>query len=40
MAESAYGYLKSTFANAALFKIVTNILLARVKSGNEESNKF
>ena len=25
--ESAYGYLKLTFANAALFKIVTKMLL-------------
>ena len=27
MVESVYGYLKSTLANAALFKIVTRILL-------------
>ena len=28
MVDSAYGYLKSTFANAALFNTVTRILLA------------
>ncbi len=27
MVESVYGYLKSTFAKAALFRIVTRILL-------------
>ena len=36
--ESAYGYLKSTFANAALFKTVTRILL-HTKLTKEEETK-
>ncbi len=35
--ESAYGYLKSTFANAALFKTVTRILLHTKLTTKEET---
>lgn len=36
--DSAYGYLKSTFAKAALFKIVTNTLLWR--EAKRKHNKY
>jgi hypothetical protein len=32
MVDNAYGYLKSTFANAALLRIVTKILLQYLKT--------
>ena len=42
--ESAYGYLKSTFAKAALFKTVTRILLSQTtihrKGIQEQRNAF
>lgn len=37
MVESVYGYLKSTFAKAALFRIVTRILLVKMRHNDKES---